>query len=115
MHNAQSPRTDDSAIEQEIQAKGLTAPRVTPTDLDHNIVHTEIVKHVSPSGQVLRWAVLTLQNGYSVAGKPSASVSNESDNAEIGEKVAVTNARNELWPLMGYALKQRLHDEKQAV
>ena len=34
MHHIQSPRTDDSAIEQEIQAKGLTAPRVTPADIE---------------------------------------------------------------------------------
>lgn len=29
----------DQAIEQEIQAKGLTAPRVTPADLQANIAH----------------------------------------------------------------------------
>lgn len=96
-------------IEQEIQAKGLTAPRVTPADIEANIVDTEIVKHVSKSGQVLRWAVITTRNGFSVAGKPSCSVSNENDNAEIGEKVAIANCKDELWPLMGYELKQRLH------
>lgn len=37
MHNIQSPRTDDGAIEQEIQAKGLTAPRVTPDDIAASI------------------------------------------------------------------------------
>lgn len=37
MHNISSPRSDDSAIEQEIQAKGLTAPRVTPADIEANI------------------------------------------------------------------------------
>lgn len=100
----------DNQIEQEIQAKGLTAPRVTPADIDANIVHTEIVKHISPSGQVLRWAVLTTRNGYAVTGRPSASASSANDNAEIGEKVAIENARQELWPLMGYALKEQLHN-----
>lgn len=38
MIRIESPRTDDSAIEQEIQAKGLTAPRVTPADIEANIV-----------------------------------------------------------------------------
>lgn len=95
-------------IEQEIQAKGLTAPRVTPADLQANIVHTEIVKHVSPSGQVLRWAVLTTRNGFSVAGKPSCSASSANDNQEIGERLAIENARSELWPLMGYELRSRL-------
>ena len=100
--------TNDQAIEAEIQAKGLTAPRVTLADLQANIVHTEIVKHVSYSGQVLRWAVLTTRSGFAVTGRPSASVSAENDNAEIGEKVAKDNAMQELWPLMGYALRERL-------
>lgn len=99
---------NDTQIEQEIQAKGLTAPRVTLDDLNSNIVHTEIVKHVSHSGQVLRWAVLTVKNGHAVHGEPSCSVSPENDNAEIGEKIAIDNARRALWPLMGYALKDRL-------
>lgn len=100
----------DNQIEQEIQAKGLTAPRVTPADMDANIEHTEIVKHISPSGQVLRWAVLTTRSGFAVTGRPSASVSSVNDNAVIGEKVAIENARQELWPLMGYALKEQLHN-----
>ena len=99
---------NDEAIEQEIQDKGLTAPRVTPSDLNENIVHTEIVKHVSRSGQVLRWAVLTTRNGFAVTGRPSASVSSANDNAEIGEKVAIDNAKQELWPLMGYELRSKL-------
>ncbi len=54
---------NDQQIEQEIQAKGLTAPRVTPQDLEANITDIEIVKHVSKSGQVLRWVVLTTRCG----------------------------------------------------
>lgn len=101
----------DKAIEQEIQAKGLTAPRVTLDALKANIAHTEIVKHVSTSGQVLRWAVLITVNGFAVTGRPSASASSENDNAEIGEKIAIDNATKELWPLMGYELKQRLSEK----
>lgn len=99
---------NDQTIEQEIQAKGLTAPRITPSDIEANIADIEIVKHVSKTGQVLRWAVITTSNGYAVVGKPSCAVSSANDNAEIGEKIAVTNSREELWPLMGYALKERL-------
>ena len=108
MQNIQSPRTDDQGIEQEIIAKGLTAPRVTLNDLNANIIHTEIVKHVSHSGQVLRWAVLTAKNGHAVHGEPSCSVSPENDNAEIGEKIAIENARKAMWPLMGYELRSKL-------
>ena len=97
-----------SDIEQEILSKGLTAPRIKPGDVEANIADVEIVKHVSKSGQVLRWAVLTTSSGYAVTGQPSCSVSSANDNAEIGEKIALQNAKEALWPLMGYALKERL-------
>lgn len=108
MQHIASPRTDDAGIEQLIQAKDKTAPRVTPADLDAAIGHTEIVKHVSRGGKVLRWAVLTTRNGYAVVGRPSVSVSPENDDAQIGETIAIANARNELWPLLGYELKTKL-------
>ena len=95
---------NDQTIEQEIQAKGLTAPRITPADIESNIIDVEIVKHISKSGKVLRWAVLTTRNGFAVAGKPSCAVSSANDNAEIGERVAIENSKEELWPLMGYEL-----------
>lgn len=98
----------DVTVEQRLQAKGKTAPRVTPDDLATNIVDTEIVKHVAPSGQILRWAVLTTRSGFAVTGRPSAAVSAENDDPEIGVATAIDNARNELWQLMGYALKDRL-------
>lgn len=106
--NSHNFHMNTTQIERAIQAKGLTAPRVKPEDLDANIVDTEIVKHVSKSGQILRWAVLTTRNGYAVAGKPSCSVSSANDNAEIGESAAIANAKNELWPLMGYELRSKL-------
>lgn len=100
-------------IDQAHQRLGHTAPRVTLADIDANIVDVEIVKHVAKSGQVLRWAVLTLRNGYALAGEPSASVSSENDSAELGEKFAIENARRALWPLMGFELKQRLYERTQ--
>jgi hypothetical protein len=108
MHNITSPRTDDHGIEQMIQAKGLTAPRVTPADIEANIVDVETIKHVSHSGQVLRWAIITTRSGYAVTGRPSVAVSSMNDDAEVGVAVAIANAKEELWPLMGYALKQSL-------
>lgn len=47
--------------------------------------------------------------GAYITGSPSASVSPENDNQAIGEEVAYQNARREMWPLLGYALKDRLH------
>ena len=103
---------NDQTIEQEIQDKGLTAPRITPADIEANIADVEIVKHVSKTGQVLRWAVLTTRNGFAVVGKPSCAVSNANDNAELGEKIAVSNSKEEMWPLMGYELRSRLSVEE---
>lgn len=87
----------------------MNAPRVTEEDLQANIQVVEYVKHVSPSGQVLRWAVITVANGHAVTGDPSAAVSPENDNQEIGEKIAFENAKHKLWQIMGYALKEHLY------
>lgn len=110
MQRIESPRTDDGAIEQEIQAKGLTAPRVTPADIEASIKTVEYVRHESAGGQVLRWCVITTHNGFAVTGRPSVAVSPANDDRQIGEKVALANATNELWPLLGFRLKDRLHD-----
>jgi len=101
---------NDKQIEQEIQEKGLNAPRVTLDNMHKAIKSVEIVKHVSIGGQVLRWAVLTMVNGFAVTGKPSCSVSPENDDQDLGEKIAVQNAQDEVWALEGYALKQKLHE-----
>lgn len=103
-----SRNPDADRIESMLQAKGLNAPRLSPADIDANISHVEYVKHISQSGQVLRWAVITTRSGFAVTGRPSASVSPANDDAEIGQKVALANAKTEMWPLMGYALRERL-------
>ena len=108
MHNTSSPRIDDEGIEAMIQAKDLNAPRLAPSDIENNISHVEYVKHVSAGGQVLRWAVITTSSGFAVTGRPSVAVSPENDDQEIGQRVALANSKNEMWPLMGYALKERL-------
>ena len=99
---------NDIEIEKEIVDKGLVAPRVTLDDLNNNIADVEYLKHVTKGGGVLRWAIITTKNGYTVTGKPSAAVSVENDDKEIGVKIAYQNAVNKLWPLMGYALKESL-------
>lgn len=110
MHNIQSPRTDDAGVEAILQARGKTAPRITPEALQANIAHIEVVTHHSVGGQVLRWAVLTTRSGFAVTGRPSAAVDARNDDAEVGASIAIDNAKNELWALMGYELKTRLHE-----
>lgn len=121
MHNIHSPRTDDGAIEQEIKSKGLTAPRVTPADIEANIASEHYF--TAKEGQqgaarffdgympdalgLLTFCVLVLKNGFTVTGE-SACASPENFDAEIGRKVARENAKQKMWPLMGYALKSTL-------
>lgn len=92
------------AIEQEIQAKGLTAPRVTPERIEEVIAHEDY--HVFP-GTTVTVCCLTLLNGFNVVGE-SACASPENFNAELGRKIARQNAVNKIWPLEGYLLKQQL-------
>lgn len=119
----------DQAIEQEIQAKGLNAPRVTPADIEANIacewyftgaqaivgagvaaINAGLNQYpIHDSLHLLTFCVLTLQNGFTVTGE-SACASPENFDAEIGRKIARQNAVNKIWPLMGYALKQRLQE-----
>lgn len=116
----------DQTIEQEIQAKGLTAPRITPGDIEDNIdsefyftaldgaIHAngdELPRGNKVALSLLTFCVLILHNGFTVTGE-SACASPENFDAEIGRKVARENAINKVWPLMGYALRSRLTESK---
>ncbi|MCG5512843.1 Gp49 family protein [Ectothiorhodospira shaposhnikovii] len=122
---------NDNQIEQEIQAKGLNAPRVTPEDIEANIVaehfftaldgragaiHAETyVGREAPCADdsdlaslgLLTFCVLVLRNGFTVTGE-SACASPENFDADLGRKRARMNAVQKVWPLMGYALKEKL-------
>jgi hypothetical protein len=165
---------NDQTIEQEIQAKALTAPRVTLDDIEAsiageyyftaeqavsgfrpgmierflcwrlpddfapdagisfdpkhehdspfwptgtNLLHAgqvkEMLLHVisdAPALQalgLLTFCVLVLKNGFTVTGE-SACASPENFDAELGRKIARQSAIAKVWPLMGYALKEKL-------
>lgn len=120
----------DKDIEQEIQAKGLTAPRVTPDHIKILIrseaYFTATDGANSPNAHVmseyvegerilapldcLTFCVLVLKNGFTVTGE-SACASPENFDPEIGRKIARENAINKVWMLEGYLLKQRLSEE----
>ncbi len=114
---------NDQEIEQEIQRKGLTKPRITPQDIEANItsewyinagdgVVPDDFQPQVPANHPLRlltFCVLVLKNGFTVTGE-SACASPENFDAELGKKIARQNAINKVWPLMGYALKERLSD-----
>lgn len=118
--------TNDQTIEAEIQAKGLTAPRVTPADIEASIasehyftaeagVVASLPKNASddalnaiPSAlSRMTFCVLVLKNGFTVTGE-SACVSPENFDAEIGRKIARENAVEKIWPLLGFRLRDAL-------
>ena len=94
----------EQEIENEIQEKGLNAPRLTPAKIDEVIKGEQY--HVFEGSQ-LTVCCLTLRNGFTVTGE-SACASPENFNAELGQKIARENARNKIWALEGYLLKERL-------
>ena len=95
---------DEQAIEAEIQAKGLNAPRLSPEKIDAVITGEDY--HVFP-GTTLTVCCLKLRNGFQVTGE-SAAVSPENFDVELGKKIARSNARDKIWALEGYALRERL-------
>jgi len=116
----------DQAIEAEIQAKGLTAPRITPQDVEDTIVHemyvtgdelgrgwcSEIPREgpLPKTAETLRCltiCVLVLRNGFTVTGE-SACASPENFDAELGRKIARRNAADKIGALEGYQLRTRL-------
>ena len=114
----------DAQIEQEIQDKGLIAPRVTPADIEaaisseHYFTAEEGIQGAlaktrpdlgveSPTLALLTFCVLTLKNGFTVTGE-SACASPENFDAEVGRKIARQNAVAKIWPLLGYELRTQL-------
>jgi hypothetical protein len=111
----------DQEIEKEIQAKGLTAPRITPAHINaviaseyyftagdavsYNAGGPSVAHEASLS--LLTFCVLVLANGFTVTGE-SACASPENFDAELGRKIARKNAVDKVWMLEGYLLKEKL-------
>lgn len=101
------------------------APRVTLADIEAAVKHRydltgdEATKafrdadlHDAPESlRLLSICILVMRNGFTVIGK-SAPASPENFNAELGKKFAYEDAVRQLWPLMGYLLRQRFYDKK---
>lgn len=131
----------NNPIQQEIEAKSLHAPRVTPADIEaeiasehyftagegvigafaagefdsrgsdvvilrRDIASTEVIK---PSLNLLTFCVMVLRNGFTVTGE-SACASPANFDEEIGRKIARQNAVNKIWPLLGFSLRDAIHE-----
>lgn len=116
--------TTDS-IEQEIQARASVAPRVMPADIEAEITsefyftaadgvegaggHRPNSVRAGTALSLLTFCVLVLRNGFTVTGE-SACASPENFDAEIGRKIARANAIEQVWKLLGFRLRDRLHN-----
>ena len=122
---------NERTIEQEIQDKGIGALRVTPDDIEDNILseyyftadegvlgaykmNDDVYVGTDPftdttatALKLLTFCVIVLKNGFTVTGE-SACVSPENFYAEIGRKIARQRAVDKIYPLIGYELKCRL-------
>ena len=103
--------SDEAKTEAMIQAKGLNAPRLTPADIDAQIV--DDAYHVFP-GTTLTVCALTLRNGFIVTGM-SAAASPENFDEAIGRSIAYRNAREQIWGHEGYLLRSKLSGHIQEV
>ena len=100
----------------------MTAPRITPADIEANIA-SEHYHCPAESGSecwtgepgisldTITFCVLVLRNGFTVTGE-SACASRENFDAEVGRKIARQNAVAKIWPLMGYELRSNLRAMK---
>jgi hypothetical protein len=129
-----TPLTDEQCTEATILKAGKTAVRRTPADIDATIVSEHFFtaaqgvegafgggarlgmliydgkeKPVPKALELLTFCVLVLRNGFTVTGE-SACVRPENFDPQIGRDIARKNAREKIWQLEGYLLKQRLHE-----
>ncbi len=124
--------SDENKLEQEIQEKGLNAPRINPQQVDsvilsehyftaeqgvrsayhdNNDVHigSTINAKAAEGLPCITFCVLILNNGFNIVGVNCASVSPENFDAQLGRKLAYEDARKKIWELEGYLLKEKLY------
>lgn len=99
---------NETDVEEAIQRKGLNAPRLTPDHIDEIIASAQY--HVF-KGTTLTVCCLHLRNGFTVTGE-SAAASVENFDREIGRQIARRNARDKIWALEGYLLRERIHADE---
>lgn len=126
---------NDQQIEQEILSKNLTAPRITPADLEATIAYeayftaehgiegaiarlqlhqrtpTPASEHLSCPLSHVTICLLVLRNGTKVVGVNTGPVSPGNFDADLARKLARSNATDQIWPMLGYELRTKLSSE----
>lgn len=107
-----------------LSARGATHPRVSLADMNEAIAGENYLnagdaaervgQPASAPMHLMTLCFLTMKNGFVVVGK-SAPASPENYDAEKGRTFAREDAIRQLWPLMGFSLRDRLADQSGAV
>jgi hypothetical protein len=107
---------NNSVTEEELIAKA-TGPRVTKEELEANVAGygifnvyealTALGVPALDATKLLTIAVVTTKNGFTVVGESACAWPANFD-ADIGGRLALSDAKNKLWALMGYELKSKV-------
>lgn len=115
---------NDQTIEQQIQSSGANvAPRVTPADIEAEI--RDEVYFTAAQGSdaeesndpvlasydslgLLTFCVLVLRNGTKIVGINYGAIDPAQHSAEQGRRSAREHAIEQIWPLLGFRLRDRL-------
>lgn len=98
-------------------AAGRTAPRVSLNDIEAaigGVFHVNAGEAVdalklpaAPELGVLSICLVVMRNGFTIIGK-SAPASPANFDRDLGRKLAYEDAVRQIWPLMGFALREKL-------
>lgn len=99
---AKAPRVQLSDIEAAVQAEYTFSAKEAVAALNMP-AHDAL--------DILTIHIVVLKNGFTVIGK-SAPASPENFNAELGAKLAREDCIRQLWPLMGFCLRDNLYHSK---
>lgn len=103
--------------------EGRTAPRVALADIEAAIqtIHFVPGDRAALAGEqngfgntnfealrLLTICLVVMKNGFTIIGK-SAPASPDNFDVKLGQKLAYEDAVRQIWPLMGFALRDRLH------
>jgi len=104
-------------VSEALSAKGATHPRVSLADMNDAIASENYINAGAACAQLgqpvpepltlMTICFLTMKNGFTVLGK-SAPASPENYDEEKGKTFAREDAIRQLWPLMGFSLRDRL-------
>lgn len=108
-----------------VSAVNAKAPRVSLDDMKSKVAFIHYINageasraasgltkaESAPSLELLTICLLVMRNGFVIIGK-SATASAENFDPEKGRLFAYEDAIRQLWPLEGYALRERLSAER---